>query len=59
MNGKIMCEPISYNMTEEILYPTVSLSQDGDIIRINFKEEACKFNVTGIIVYHCQIDTSE
>ena len=59
MNGKIMCEPISYNMTEEILYPTVSLSQDGDIIRINFKEEACKFNVTGIIVYHYQIDTSE
>ena len=54
-----MCEPISYNMTEEILYPTVSLSQDGDIIRINFKEEACKFNVTGIIVYHYQIDTSE
>lgn len=59
MNGKIMCEPIFYNRTEEILYPTVSFSRNGDIIRINFKEEAYKFNVTGIIMYHYQIDTCE
>ena len=59
MNGKIMCEPISFNRKEEILYPTVSLSRNGDIIRINFKEEVCKFNVTGIIMHHYQIGTSE
>ena len=52
MNGKILCDPIKFDLKDDVLYPSVGLSLDGDRIHVNFNEENCKFNVQGKGTYH-------
>ena len=48
MNGKILCEPITFEFNpSDQYYPTVDLKVDGAIVMAKFKEEECKFDVKG------------